>query len=315
MSAEVILCGSCVVDLPCLAVPLDVPIGQDRIIGIEPITPSCGGITCNVGIALQRLGVSTSVLSYVGHDPWAEIIRRSLATEGVQTNWLQEHPTDPTTAVTVLIDEAGNRSFLAPSVRTATKSIDAAFVEQHLFEVQQAQFFVFGYLGRMPNLEPGLPSLLPKIRAQGCQTVADTAETGGDWQQLTKILPSLDVFVPSRAEAERLTNQQDPEAMIVAFRDAGAPGILGVKLGSHGVILQGSDEKFVRLPAIQPPGPVIDTTGAGDCFTAGLLAGLWRGWDLEEAGRLGTAAGAFAVTTRGGYAGVPGLGDLQSILF
>ena len=314
MKADVILCGSCVVDLPCLTVPLNQAIGADRTIAIEPITPLCGGITCNVGIALQRLGVSAGVLSCVGADQWAEVIRRKLSGEGVDSSWLHEHPTDPTTVVTVLIDKAGNRSFLVPDVRTATKSIDAAFVEQHLDAFHHTKYTIFGYFGRMPKLEPELSQLLPKIRARGCKVVIDTAETGGDWLILQEILPYLDVFVPSRVEAASLTNRQDPRDMVRAFRDAGAPGVLGVKLGEKGALLQDADGSWIDLPAVEPPGPVIDTTGAGDCFVAGLLAGLHRGWDLERSGCLATAAGAFAVTARGGCSGISSIEALLRIV-
>ena len=55
---------------------------------------------------------------------------------------------------------------------------------------------------------------------------------------------------------------------------------------------------------MQAPGPVIDTTGAGDCFYAGLLSGLLREMTIEQAGRLGAAAGACCVTGLGATAGL-----------
>ena len=51
------------------------------------------------------------------------------------------------------------------------------------------------------------------------------------------------------------------------------------------------------------PGKVIDTTGAGDSFFAGLLAGMIRGLDIESAGRLGAAAAGCCVTSVGGSTG------------
>ena len=127
---NVIVCGSCVVDLPCLTVDLDAAVGVEQTVAIGPISPSCGGITCNVGIALQRLGMAPSVLSLVGNDVWGGIVRGQLEFEGVAHDLLKTHPSAPTTAVAVLVNEHGGRSFLAPGVRTATKSIDAAFVRE-----------------------------------------------------------------------------------------------------------------------------------------------------------------------------------------
>jgi sugar/nucleoside kinase (ribokinase family) len=121
---------------------------------------------------------------------------------------------------------------------------------------------------------------------------------------LAPVLPHLDLYVPSFAEAHRQTGEEDPRKIIAAFRDAGAAGFLGVKLGSRGALLSPKPGEFIEIPAAKPPGPVIDTTGAGDSFLGGLLTGLLRGLGVEEAGRLGSAAGACCVTCLGATAGI-----------
>lgn len=308
-----ILCGSCVVDLPCLTVPLDRAIGEDEAHAIEPIVPSLGGITCNTGIALSRLGVSVTPLTYVGKDIWGSLIRSTFEEEGISTKSVLTHPQAPTTAVAVLIDEQGRRSFLAPNVRTATKDIDAAFVIERLSSLK-ADYFILGYYGRMPRLEPDLPSVLSKIRESGCRTIMDSAGDGGDPDALSKALPHLDIYIPSEAEASRQTQTDDPKAMVQWFRQWNDHGILGVKLGERGALLHSPQGDYIELPAIQPPSPIIDTTGAGDCFTAGLIAGLDQGLSLAESGRWATAAGSLAVTARGGYHGITNRGALEALL-
>ena len=77
-------------------------------------------------------------------------------------------------------------------------------------------------------------------------------------------------------------------------------------------MLSGKAGEFTMIPAVAAPGPVVDTTGAGDSFYAGLLAGLLKGFTLEQAGRLGTAAGACCVTSLGGSTG--GDGELAPVL-
>jgi sugar/nucleoside kinase (ribokinase family) len=216
--------------------------------------------------------------------------------------------------VVVLIDKDGSRSFLAPAVKTATKFIDADFVRAHRATLEQTDYFVLGYYGRMPLLEPGLPSLLREIQSYGCRTVMDSACDGGDPTQLAKILPHLDIYVPSEAEASQQTKSTYPEKMIQWFRQFNDHGILGVKLGQRGALLHSPNEGLIRLDACPPPKSVVDTTGAGDCFIAGLIAGLDRGLTVAEAGSWATAAGALAVTARGGHQGVSSLTKLQSLL-
>jgi sugar/nucleoside kinase (ribokinase family) len=66
---------------------------------------------------------------------------------------------------------------------------------------------------------------------------------------------------------------------------------------------EGSRQNSVGLPPVQP----VDSTGAGDCFNAGLVAGLLRGLALPEAAALGCAAGAASTQAPGGTAGAPDL--------
>lgn len=312
--SNVVICGSCVVDLPCLTVDLGSAVGTEQTVGIDPITPICGGITCNVGISLKRLGMEPAVVSMVGDDVWGRIIRSQLEFEGVDHGRLHTHPSAPTTAVAVLIDRDGGRSFLAPGVHTATKSIDAGFLAAHHDLIGAADWFVLGYFGRMPALEPDLAAALEGIRAAGVRTVMDTAGDGGSWSSLEPVLPHLDVFVPSLVEARGHSGLEDPKDILTKYRAAGATGLIGVKLGEDGALLAapGSDEA-IPIAALPPPAELVDSTGAGDAFLAGLVAGLDAGLEVAAAGRLAAAAGACAVTVRGGHSGVLERGQVWSM--
>ncbi|HEY2269318.1 MAG TPA: PfkB family carbohydrate kinase, partial [Streptosporangiaceae bacterium] len=77
-----------------------------------------------------------------------------------------------------------------------------------------------------------------------------------------------------------------------------------VKLGERGALCaDGSARCRVSLPPVTP----VDATGAGDCFNAGLIAGLLDGRDLAGAAALGCAAGALSTGAPGGTASAPGL--------
>ncbi|MEX2216898.1 MAG: carbohydrate kinase family protein [Phycisphaeraceae bacterium] len=298
---DCIVAGSCVVDLLCRPVDLSKPIGYGALHETEPVLLTGGGITSNSGITMARMGMKVAVLSYVGKDAWAPVIRNLYKSEGVDDAPLLTHPTAATSTTVVAIDAAGERSFLhcvgAPKLINA-----AAFLDQiELFK--RTRMLLVGYYSLMPNLESDLPEVFRQVRAQGCKTALDAAGAGGSMQPLDRILPQLDVYVPSLGEAIHQTGVEDPKRIIEIYRGCGAPGLLGVKLGKQGVLLSPTANEYLQIPIATPPGPVVDTTGAGDSFYAGLLTGLLKGLPVEQAGKLGAAAGAICVTAIGGCTG------------
>jgi sugar/nucleoside kinase (ribokinase family) len=299
---DCVLCGSCVVDLLVRPVPLEQPIGGGRLLQTDPVEMTTGGIVSNAGIAMARLGQKVAAFSYVGRDDWADVIRKKLQEEGVDVQHLMTHPDGATSTTAVLVDATGERSF-AHCVGAPKRMNKATFLD-NLDLFARSRMLLLGYYSLMPGLEPDLPEIFAAIRQTGCRTALDAAGEGGGLQPLDRILPHLDVYVPSLAEAQHQTGHSDPERIIQVYRDCGARGLLGVKLGSRGALISPAAGELVRISAAQPPGPVVDTTGAGDAFYAGLLCGLLRELDIESAGRLAAATGACCVTALGASAGL-----------
>jgi ribokinase len=301
-TVDCILCGSCTVDILLCPVPLETPIGVGSLVRVQPIKATTGGLVSNAGIAMARLGMAVSAFTMLGDDDWAWIVKRTLQAEGIITRDLVTHSTAPTSVSAVTVDSDGERSFIHS--QGAPKLIDRGFLLDHLDVFAGSRMLLLGYYPLMPNLQDDLPEVLPRIRETGCRIAMDTAGDGGRWQPLDRILPHLDVYVPSHREASHQTGCQDPRAIIQCLRSGGAPGLLGVKLGSRGALLSPAAGHFISIPAIPPPGPRVDTTGAGDVFYAGLLTGLLRGLDAEQAGRLAAAAAACCITGLGASAGL-----------
>ena len=123
-------------------------------------------------------------------------------------------------------------------------------------------------------------------------------------EPLASALPYLDFYVPSHNEATNQTGETDPERIVQVFRSHGSTGWLGVKLGSEGALLSPTPGEVFRVPCAIPPGPVVDTTGAGDAFYGGLLAGILRGLDAQQSATLAAATAACCVTGYGATAGL-----------
>jgi sugar/nucleoside kinase (ribokinase family) len=299
---DCVLCGSCVVDLLVRAVPLTTPIGGGRLIQVDPIGVTTGGIVSNTGIAMTKLGMRTAAFSLVGNDEWASVIRRHYAEQNFNADHLLTMAGGATSTTAVLIDSEGERSF-AHCVG-APRSMDKRLFMENMDLFAQSRMALIGYYSLMPNLECDLAEVLAAIRATGCQTAMDAAGDGGGMQPLDQLLPHLDTYVPSHAEAKHQTGITDPQAIIDIYRNCGAPGVLGVKLGSEGALLSPRAGEYLKIAPVKAPGPVVDTTGAGDSFYAGLLTGLLRGMTLADAGRLAAATGACCVTGLGATAGL-----------
>jgi sugar/nucleoside kinase (ribokinase family) len=203
-----------------------------------------------------------------------------------------------------LIDASGERSFV--HCVGAPRLLDRAAVLSRLDLFAKSRAMLIGYYPLMKRLQPDLAEILAAIRETGCLTALDAAGDGGTMEPLASLLPHLDFYVPNETEAAHQTGRRNPREMIAAYREAGATGWLGIKLGARGAMLSPIPGEFIEVAVAKPPGPVIDTTGAGDCFYGALLAGELRGLSPENSGKLAAAAGAYCVTGLGATSAVGG---------
>lgn len=294
--------GTCVADILVRPVPLSQPVGGGRLFHVDPVEVTTGGIVCNTGIGLARLGLSVAAGSLVGDDPWGGLIHQRLASEGLDTASLEASPGLATSTTAVLIDPSGERSF-AHHVG-ACAAMNLAWIRRQLPQLVRAEWVILGYAGLLSGLEPDLAAAVSLLREAGCRVALETGGAGGRLEDVAPALPAIDLFVPSLDEAAAQTGGGDPRAILEGYRELGAAGIVGVKLGSRGTLLSPAAGEFHKIPCVPAPGPVIDTTGAGDALLAGLVAGIVRGMPPEKACLLGAAHAACCVTAAGATAGL-----------
>jgi sugar/nucleoside kinase (ribokinase family) len=120
--------------------------------------------------------------------------------------------------------------------------------------------------------------------------------------ELKRLLPSVDYFMPSAAEATFLSGLDDLAEAAELFRALGA-GACIIKNGRQGSYVSiGAERRNVPAHAIQP----VDTTSCGDSYCAGFIAALAQGWPPLEACRFATATAALVAQ------GLGTLGKLES---
>jgi sugar/nucleoside kinase (ribokinase family) len=262
-----------------------------------------GGNVCNTGIAMAKLGMKVAAAGLVGRDVLGAAVTERLRQQGLDTSAVFTSDRGQTSATVVAVEPGGERCFFhTPGV---TKLLDPAAFRQCFPIFRQCKYVQVGYFGLLPALTPELPALLRELRAAAPQTKInlETVTPVGPWEQLEPIVPHVDVFVPSRGEAVDLTGERDPMKMIAAFRRHMPRGLVGIKLDADGCLLDdGSGRGAVMIPAYKIN--VVDTTGAGDTWFAGLLTGLIRGMPLEQAGRLANRTAADCCTALGASAGI-----------
>jgi len=298
---DVVCLGILVADV--IARPVDeLPHGAVSL--MDDISVHGGGCALNTATGLSRLGLSALVVGKVGEDTLGDFVIGLLAERGLETRGVLRDPAVPTSATVVLVDRAGERSFL--HLPGANGALGAEELAPEIFAGRALH--VAGALV-MPALD-GAPTagLLAEAQRRGVHTSLDTVyDATGHWERVQPCLPHLDLLMASLAEAQGISGEQEPASAAAWFRDRGVAEV-ALKLGPDGCYVAGAEFEG-DVPAF--PVHVVDGTGAGDAFAAGVIYGRLAGWPLVDAARLANAAGALATTAVGA---TEGLLDLDETL-
>jgi sugar/nucleoside kinase (ribokinase family) len=152
-------------------------------------------------------------------------------------------------------------------------------------------------------LVPELPDLLHEAREGEATTSLDPNwDPAGNWDSgLLTLLPEVDVFMPNEVEALSLARISVMDDAIARLRSSGA-GTVVVKTGEQGAVAAQASEQ-ASVPALSTT--ILDSTGAGDSFDAGFLAGFLNGDPLRRCLEIGNACGALSARGLGGTAMQP----------
>jgi sugar/nucleoside kinase (ribokinase family) len=154
-----------------------------------------------------------------------------------------------------------------------------------------------------------MPALMRQAKASGMTVSMDTNWDPDERWDLEGFFEHLDVFLPNEQELLAISGESDLGRAVE--RMAERVPVLVVKRGAEGA-LAASEGRRMGLPAY--PVKVADTTGAGDTFDGGFLAGWLRGESLERCTQLGLACGASTVMQVGGFNGQPGWDEAMSLV-
>jgi sugar/nucleoside kinase (ribokinase family) len=302
MVYDVIVCGNLVADIIGRPVNLAEDLRLGSLTFVDEIRLFTGGLGCNLAIDLAKLGFKVGIIGRVGDDRWKDLFFSTLEHEGVDREGIVIDRHHPSSATMVCVDKSGERTFF--HVVGAHGYLNADDILRRLDIIRKARMIAIGYYSMMPSLEPNLPDVLKTIKKEtNAKILIDTAgSVGPQLEDLSRSFQYLDFFIPSLEEARVLTGCTEPSNMVSVFRARGATGFLGVKLGELGCYITSGNES-VTVPAFKVQN-VVDTTGAGDAFLSGMIAGWLKGMDLKRTAEFANMVGACCVQAMGASTGV-----------
>jgi Sugar kinases, ribokinase family len=267
---------------------------------VQAVSSGLGGATLNTAIVLDRLGQAAAVLSCLGSDPYAGQARAMISQTGVNQTYIVENAEHDTGLIFILVTPDGERTMI--TYRGANVYYRPEDVPETAFKTASI-LHISGY------------SLLQKPQADAVWRavafaqqyhVAISLDTGLEPaliipEELRQLIAAADICISGPKETAQLFGTDDPQKAARHLLNEGVQ-LTGIKLGEKGCYL--ADAKAdCFCPAFNVE--VKDTTGAGDSFTAGLLYGWLRGWDLPACAVLGSALGALAATVHGAGLALP----------
>jgi ribokinase len=303
---SILLLGDINVDV-LMDVPAYPPPGGEAV--TERLITRLGGSAANTAVVLSRLGLEARMLGRVGRDPWGQMALAALAEAGVGLELVQRDEAVATGLMFTAVTPDGERTMFGqrganPHTDPSAISLDALSGADLLY--------LSGYaLLEAPQREAAARAV-ELARQQGLPIVLDTAYMPAlvAPQELRPYLSSLDACILGLPEARALLGEAEPHAAASVLLRMGVR-LAAVKLGAQGCLLADAASTH-RIPAF--PVDVLDTTGAGDAFTAGLIFGRMRGLSLPATGTLANALGGLAAAVHGAGAALPGKAEVTRFL-
>ena len=268
--------------------------GETILAGNMELVP--GGKGANQAYAAGRLGARVTMFGAVGSDSYADIEKNSLASAGVDTSRLLVREGKSTGLAWITVNEAGDNSIVViPGANATVTEQDIADNEALLRDCDIL----------LCQLEIPLKTVVyaaKRAKELGKTVILDPAPVPQEFPE--ELFSYIDIIKPNETEAAQLLGASinGYEEASDKLRAKGVKNVL-ITLGPKGAYINSETEGKHLMPVRQVP--VVDTTAAGDSFTAALAVRLAAGSSLVQAVRYANEVAAIVVTRKGAQTSIP----------
>ena len=299
---KIVVVGSlnmdCVVETPAM------PKAGETIAG-RSVAQVPGGKGANQAYAIAKLGGDVQMIGAVGTDSCGTALKENLECVGVRTEGLAVLEGESTGQAFITVDDQGENSIIIIAGTNGLVSKEMIEENRHLIEesdivIMQLEI-PLEVVEYVKELAVELGKLVIVDPAPAVEGIPDHFWKG------------IDFIKPNETELAILTGQErngleDLKEGAGQMLDKGVKNVL-VSMGGEGCLLVNKKEaRFFPAHKVKP----VDTTAAGDCFTAGFALALSQGKTCEEAIAFGQKASAIAVTRKGAQTWIPTMEEVES---
>ncbi len=274
-------------------------IDAERALGlygaIGGATEVSGGSAANTVVGVARLGARAGYIGKVRDDELGRFFAADLRAAGVAFHTRPASDGEPTARSFILVTPDAQRTmctFLGASVALGPEDVAEA-------DVAAARIvYLEGYLWDAPAARKGFAKAIAIAHRHGRHvafTLSDPYCVARHRDDFRRLIAEVDILFANEAEITALYQADDFDRALQLVR--GQPGIAALTRSELGSVVVAGEEMHVIDPI--PHGPLVDTTGAGDLYAGGFLAGLAAGRDLGTCGRLGSLAAGEVVAHLG----------------
>jgi sugar/nucleoside kinase (ribokinase family) len=280
-----------------------------------------GGAPMNTIVGVARLGVEAGAIAAVGDDPFGKFIIEEFKKNSVDVSQVKIKKGVRTTLAFIVNDPAKGWICIFYRSPWLKHTSDTLLSPKDIDYDYISKARILHLSGFALSQNPARQALLKAVRYAkkfGVEVSFDPTLRISVWpsenflrKTYAQMLRLADIATFSKEEAEFILGTSNPREAAEKALKYGVK-IAGVKLGSQGSFVKVKDGPEVSAPAFKVD--VVDVTGAGDGWNAGLLVGLCKGYGIEQCITIANAVGALVTTKPGAITALPYKDELNRFL-